>query len=118
VYLAAGSLSVVRNVFGMTGIGLILAQATGGLVAWIGPLGFTAISQFALVANYSEPLTWPTRSPTDLGGWIAAMVVFAVGLGVHTIRDPKSTRRVRYAWPVRKRNFAMNIAPASGKWAR
>jgi hypothetical protein len=89
VYLAGGILPVVRNVLGMTGIGLICCLVTGGLIAWIGPLAFTAISQFALVANYSEPLTWPTRSPTDRGGWIAAMVVCAVGLAAFTIRGPR-----------------------------
>jgi hypothetical protein len=89
VYLAGGILSVVRNVLGMTAIGLIFCLVTGGLLAWIGPLAFMAISQFALVANYSEPLTWPTRPPTDRGGWIAALVVFAVGLIAYTIRGPR-----------------------------
>jgi hypothetical protein len=89
VYLAGGLLSVVRNVLGMTSIGLIVSLVTGGLIAWTGPLAFTAISQFALIANYSEPLTWPTRSPTDRGGWIAAMVVFAAGLIAYTIWGPR-----------------------------
>jgi hypothetical protein len=90
VYLAGGSLPVVRNVLGMTGIGLIFCLVTGALIAWIGPLAFTAISQFALIANYSEPLTWPTRSPADRGGWIAALVVFAVGLIAFTIKGPRT----------------------------
>jgi hypothetical protein len=89
VYLAGGMLPVVRNVLGMTAIGLICSLVTGGLIAWIGPLAFTAISQFALVANYSEPLTWPTRPPADRGGWIAAMVVFAAGLIAYTIWGPR-----------------------------
>jgi hypothetical protein len=89
VYLAGGILPVVRNVLGMTAIGLIFCLVTGGLLAWIGPLAFMAVCQFALVANYSEPLTWPTRPPTDRGGWIAAMAVFAVGLIVYTIRGPR-----------------------------
>ena len=89
VYLAGGSLAVARNVIGMSGIGLILCVITGGLTAWIGPLAFMAVSQFALLANYSEPLTWPTRSPTDRGGWMAASVVFLAGLIVYTIRGPR-----------------------------
>jgi hypothetical protein len=89
VYLTGGSLPVVRNVLGMTGIGLTFCLVTGGLISWIGPLAFTAISQFALIANYSEPLTWPTRSPTDRGGWIAAMVAFAVGVIAYTFRGPR-----------------------------
>lgn len=59
VYLAGGIPPVARNVFGMTGIGLIFCLVTSALTAWIGPLAYTAISQFALIANYSEPLTWP-----------------------------------------------------------
>lgn len=89
VYLFGGILPVVRNVLGMTGIGLICCPVTGALIAWTGPLAFTAISQFALIANYSEPLTWPTRPPADRGGWIAAMIVFAVGLVAFTIRGPR-----------------------------
>ncbi len=63
VYLAGGILPVARNVLGMTGIGLIFCLVTGALIAWTGPLAFTAISQFALIANYSWPLTWPARPP-------------------------------------------------------
>jgi hypothetical protein len=33
---------VARNVLGMTGIGLIFCLVTGALMAWIGPLAFTA----------------------------------------------------------------------------
>ena len=89
IYLAGGILPVARNVLGMTGIGLIFCLVTGALIAWTGPLAFTAISQFALIANYSWPLTLPARPPTDRGGWIAAMVVFAVGLLAFTIRGPR-----------------------------
>jgi hypothetical protein len=89
VYLAGGILPVVRNILGMTGIGLIFCLVTGALIAWVGPLAFSAVAQFALIANYSEPLTWPTRPPTDRGGWIAAIVVFAVGLAAFTIRGPR-----------------------------
>jgi hypothetical protein len=89
IYLAGGILPVARNVLGMTGIGLIFCLVTGALIAWTGPLAFTAISQFALIAVYSEPLIWPTRPPTDRGGWIAAMAVFAVGLVAFTVRGPR-----------------------------
>jgi hypothetical protein len=88
-YLAGGILPVARNVLGMTGIGLISCLVAGALIAWTGPLAFTAISQLALIANYSEPLTWPTRPPADRGGWIAAMVVFAVGLIAFIIKGPR-----------------------------
>jgi hypothetical protein len=85
-----GMLPVTRNLLGFTGIGLLLSLVTGGLLSWIGPLGYVAICQFAAIANYSEPLTWASRPPTDRGGWIAAMVVFAVGLAAFTIRGPRT----------------------------
>lgn len=90
VTLAGGVLPAARNVMGMAGIGLLFSLATGGLLAWTGPLAFTAVSQFALIASYSEPLTWPTRSPADRGGWIAAMTAFAVGLAAFALRGPRT----------------------------
>jgi hypothetical protein len=109
VYLSGGILPVARDVLGMTGIGLIFCLVAGALIAWIGPLAFTAISQFALIANYSWPLIWPARPPTDRGGWIAAMVVFAVGLIAFTINgarirpsgELRLARRARCARPGR-----------------
>jgi hypothetical protein len=88
--LAGGTLPLVRNILGMTGIGLVLVLLTGGLLGWAGPLAYIAISEFALIANYSTPLTWPARPPTDRGGWIAAMVVFAVGLVAYTLRGART----------------------------
>jgi hypothetical protein len=89
VYLASGILGVAENVLGFAGIGLIFSLVTGGLIAWTGPLGCMAICQFALIAHYSEPLTWAARPPTDRGGWIAAIVVCAAGLAAFTIRGPR-----------------------------
>jgi hypothetical protein len=84
-----GMLPVARNLLGFTGIGLILSLFIGGLLSWIGPLAYVAICQFAAIAGYSEPLTWASRPPADRGGWIAAMVVLAVGLVAFTIRGPR-----------------------------
>jgi hypothetical protein len=92
VYLAGGIGPVARNVLGMTGIGLIFCLVTGALTAWAGPVAFTAISQFALTASYSSPLTWPARPPADRGGWAAAMVVFVVALLAFAIRGPRTSQ--------------------------
>jgi hypothetical protein len=89
VALYDGMLPVARNLLGFTGIGLLLSMVVGGLLSWIGPLAYVAICQFAAVAAYSEPLTWASRPAADRGGWIAAMVVFAVGLVAFTIRGPR-----------------------------
>jgi hypothetical protein len=89
VGLTGGILPVARNLLGFTGVGFILALAIGGLLSWIGPLAYVAICQFALVANYSEPLTWASRPPADRGGWIAAVAVFALGLAGLTLRGAR-----------------------------
>jgi hypothetical protein len=89
VYLGTGILGVAENVMGFAGVGLACSLVTGGLLAWTGPLGYMAICQFALVANYSEPLTWAARPATDRGGWITAMVVFAIGLAAFAFRGPR-----------------------------
>lgn len=89
VSLIGGIPGVAQNVMGFAGVGLIFALVTGGLIAWIGPLSFMAICQFALVARYSEPLTWAARPSTDRGGWIAAMVVFTVALAAFLSKGPR-----------------------------
>ena len=89
VGLIHGMLPVERNLLGFTGVALLLSLAIGGLLSWIGPLAYVLICQCAAIANYSEPLTWASRPPADRGGWIAAMVVFAVGLAAFTIRGPR-----------------------------
>jgi hypothetical protein len=89
VGLVHGMLPVVRDLLGFTGVALLLSLAIGGLLSWIGPLAYVGICQCAAIANYSEPLTWAARPPTDRGGWIAALVVFAAGLAAFTIRGPR-----------------------------
>jgi hypothetical protein len=89
VGLVHGMLPVARNLLGFTGVALIGSLAIGGLLSWIGPLGYVMICQFAAVANYSEPLTWAASPPADRGGWIAAMAVLAAGLIAYTIRGPR-----------------------------
>jgi hypothetical protein len=89
VGLINGMLPVARNLLGFTGVALLFSLAIGGLLSWIGPLAYVLICQCAAIANYSEPLTWASRPPADRGGWIAAMVVFAVGLAAFTIRGPR-----------------------------
>jgi hypothetical protein len=89
VGLIHGMLPVERNLLGFTGVALLCSLAIGGLLSWIGPLAYVLICQCAAIASYSEPLTWASRPPADRGGWIAALVVFAAGLAVFTIRGPR-----------------------------
>jgi hypothetical protein len=89
VGLVHGVLPVVRNLLGFTGVALLFSLVIGGLLSWIGPLAYVLICQCAAIANYSEPITWAARPPTDRGGWIAALVVFAASLAAFTVRGPR-----------------------------
>ncbi len=90
-HLAGGTLDVLRNVAGMTGIGLLCAAALGGGLAWAGPTGYLMVGVYALYTQWHHPaLTtpwiWPARPPHDLGAAICAGLVFAVGMAVFAVR--------------------------------
>ena len=93
-HLAGGALDVVRNVAGMTGIGLLCAAALGGGLAWIGPVGYLVAGAYALYTQWhgpalTTPWLWPARPPHDPGAAICAGVVFAIGLAVITVRGAR-----------------------------
>jgi hypothetical protein len=88
--LNEGVLVLVRNVLGMTGIGLLTSLVTGGLLAWTLPLGYLAFAQYALLEAWRSPWTWPVRPPADRGAWICACVVFAAGLLAFTARGART----------------------------
>jgi hypothetical protein len=89
-HLAGGALDVVRNVAGMTGIGLLCAAALGGGLAWAGPVGYLVPGAYALYTQWhgpalTTPWLWPARPPHDPGAAICAGLVFAIGLAVITV---------------------------------
>jgi hypothetical protein len=93
-HLAGGTLDVLRNVAGMTGIGLLCAAALGGGLAWAGPTGYLVIGVYALYTQWHHPaLTtpwiWPARPAHDLGAAICAGLVFIVGLAVFAVRGAR-----------------------------
>lgn len=88
--LNEGILALARNVIGFGGLGLACSLVTGGLLAWILPLGYMAFCQYALTEAWTAPWTWPARPPADRGGWIAAMTVLAVALLAYTLRGPRT----------------------------
>jgi hypothetical protein len=90
VGLGGGVLMLARNVIGITGIGLLTSLVTGGLLAWILPLGYLGFAEYALVEAWRNPWTWPARPPADRGAWICAALVFAVGLGAFTLRGART----------------------------
>jgi hypothetical protein len=93
-HLAGGTLDVLRNVAGMTGIGLLCAAAIGGALAWAGPTGYLVLGVYALYTQWHRPaLTtpwlWPARPPHDLGAAICAGLIFTLGMAVTTLRGAR-----------------------------
>jgi hypothetical protein len=93
-HLAGGALDVLRNVAGMTGIGLLCAAALGGGLAWVGPMGYLLVGVYGLYTQWhgpalTTPWIWPARPPDDLGAAICAGLVFIVGLVVITMRGAR-----------------------------
>jgi hypothetical protein len=93
-HLAGGTLDVLRNVAGITGIGLLCAATISGGLAWIGPAAFLIPGVYALYTQWHHPaLTtpwlWPGRPPHDLGAAICAGLVFAAGVAVITARGAR-----------------------------
>jgi hypothetical protein len=85
-----GILVLARNVIGFTGLGLLCSLVTGGLLAWILPLGWMMFCQYALLEAWRAPWTWPVRPPADRGAWICASAVLAAGLLLFTSRGPRT----------------------------
>jgi hypothetical protein len=91
--LAGGTLDLLRNVSGLTGLGLLVAPVTGGLLAWVGPLGYLMVAEIGLTAGWGSPLLWPGRPSHDLGGALCAGLVFAAGLVATTARGARDSVR-------------------------
>jgi len=92
--LAGGTLAAVRNVAGITGIGLLCAVAFGGGLAWAGPAGYLVVGVFGLYTQWHHPaLTtpwiWPDRPPHDLGAAMCAALVFVLGITAITLRGAR-----------------------------
>lgn len=93
-HMAGGTLDVLRNVAGITGIGLLCAATISGGLAWIGPVAYLIPGLYALYTQWHHPaLTtpwlWPGRPPHDLGAAICAGLVFATGVAVITVRGAR-----------------------------
>jgi hypothetical protein len=93
-HLAGGTLDVLRNLAGITGIGLLCAAALGGGLAWAGPTGYLVVGAYGLYTQWhypplTTPWIWPARPPHDLGGAICAGLVFAIGIAVITVRGAR-----------------------------
>lgn len=101
VHLAGGSLELLRNLAGMTGIGLLCAAVAGGGLAWVGPTGYLVVGAYGLYTLWhGPPLTtpwiWPARPPHDVGGAICAAPCIQ-----HRTRGEQRARSPRSGWRMR-----------------
>jgi hypothetical protein len=85
-HLPGGSLDVLRNVAGITGIGMLSAAAIGGALSWIGPMAYLVLSEYAILNAWTAPWIWPTRPPHDAGAALCAALAFLAGVAIITAR--------------------------------
>jgi hypothetical protein len=93
-HLAGGTPDVLRNLAGLTGIGLICAAVLGGGLAWTGPAGYLLAGAYGLYTQWhppalTTPWLWPARPPHDVGGAICAGLIFTAGTAVVTVRGAR-----------------------------
>ena len=91
--LPGGDLALLRNLVGVTGIGLLSAAAVGGAFGWTGPLAYLLVTEVALTGNPTTPWVWPARPPHDLGGALCAVLVFAAGTAAVTLFGARDSGR-------------------------
>ena len=84
---------MLRNVAGITGIGLLSAAVLGGAWAWAGPMACLVHAETALAGNVTTPWVWPARPPHDVGGALCAAAVFAAGALLVTVRGSRESVR-------------------------
>jgi hypothetical protein len=93
-HLSGGTLGVLRNVTGITGLGLVCAAAVGAALAWAGPTAYLLVGVYALYTQWhgpalTTPWVWPARPPHDLGAALCAAFVAVSGLAIITVRGAR-----------------------------
>jgi hypothetical protein len=89
--LPGGTLAIARNVAGLAGLSLLSSAVIGGMLAWIGPMVFALVADYAILEAWTTPWIWPARPPHDRGAALCAALSFALGLAtatLHGARDP------------------------------
>ena len=89
-HLDGGTLGLLRDLAGFTGIAFLAGTVLGGALAWIGPIGYLAVTMPALTGDWTTPWIWAARPPHDHGAAICAGLVFAAGLAVVTVRGARA----------------------------
>ncbi len=85
-HLAIGSLALLRDLAGLTGIGLLTAAVLGAGLSWTGPLAYLVIGIYAFQQSWTTPWLWPARPAPDRGAAICVVLVFAAGVAAITLR--------------------------------
>jgi hypothetical protein len=88
-HLPGGEEAVLRNLAGLVGVGLLAASTVSGPLAWVGPVAYSVIAQYALTAGWTTPWIWPARPPDDLGGALVAGITFSAGIVAATSRGAR-----------------------------
>ena len=57
--------------------------------AWVGPIAYAVVAEYALTANWSSPWIWPGRSPHDPAAANSAAPNFVVGVAVIATWGPR-----------------------------
>jgi hypothetical protein len=91
--LPGGTLALLRNLAGLTGIGLLSAAAVGGAFGWTGPLAYLLVTEVALTGNPTTPWIWPARPPHDLGAALCVALLFAAGTAAVTLFAARDSGR-------------------------
>ena len=91
--LAGGDLTVVRNLAGLVGIGLLSAATLGGSFAWVGPAAYLVVAEQAIDGAWSTPWAWPARPPHDHGAALCAGLVFLVAMAAVTLFGARDSQR-------------------------
>jgi hypothetical protein len=89
--LTGGILNMLRNTAGFVGLGLLCAAVLGGSLAWVGPLTYLAVAEFALAENWTTPWVWPARPTHDLGAALCAATICAAGALILTLHGPRDS---------------------------
>ncbi len=90
-HLTVGSLGLLRDSVGLTGVALLTAALIGGSLSWTGPLAYLVLSTYAIQEGWTTPGVWPDRPPHDHGAAICAALVFAAGVAVIAVRGARDS---------------------------
>jgi hypothetical protein len=92
-HLAGGTMAILRDLAGFTGIALLTAVLVGGALSWIGPIAYLGVTLPALTSGWATPWVWPARPPHDHGAALCAALVFAAALALITLRGARDSTR-------------------------